>query len=136
MASDEEDGAEEDRLVDRVRALLDDAAVTESLLVTEEGAVPARLGSRHRAAAGISIESDCLVVIVSEETGAISIAEQGRIEHDIPRDAFRATLARRLATAAEDEADDREAAPAEPAVEERDTAPAKKTEPLTGEAVT
>ena len=40
MASDEEDGAEKDRLVDRVRALLDDAAVTESLLVTEEGAVP------------------------------------------------------------------------------------------------
>ncbi|MDA0878392.1 MAG: hypothetical protein O3B05_05950, partial [archaeon] len=40
MASDEEGDVSDDRVVDRVRALLDDTAVEESLLVTEEGAVP------------------------------------------------------------------------------------------------
>ena len=64
--------------------------------LVEEGALPQKFGSRHRAAAGLSLESDCLVVIVSEETGAISISEQGRLEDDIPRDLFQSVLAARL----------------------------------------
>jgi diadenylate cyclase len=67
--------------------------------LAEDGVLGPEFGSRHRAAAGLSLEADCLVIIVSEETGAISIAEHGRLEHDIPRDAFRAALARRLAVA-------------------------------------
>lgn len=62
----------------------------------EEGAVPPDLGSRHRAGLGLSAEMDCIVVIVSEETGRISIAEGGRLERDIPRDSLRDVLLRRL----------------------------------------
>jgi diadenylate cyclase len=49
---------------------------TNPLLITE-------LGTRHRAALGITEESDCLSVIVSEETGRISIAAFGEIELDV-----------------------------------------------------
>jgi diadenylate cyclase len=64
--------------------------------LAEEGVLPATMGSRHRAAVGLSMEADCIVVIVSEETGGVSIAEHGRLESDIPRKEFRAALAKRL----------------------------------------
>ena len=38
-----------------------------------------RLGTRHRAAASISQETDAIAVVVSEETGLISIAKKGRL---------------------------------------------------------
>jgi diadenylate cyclase len=65
--------------------------------LAEEGILPARTGSRHRAAVGLTMETDCIVVIVSEETGAVSIAEHGSIEFDIPRSDLEEELARRLA---------------------------------------
>lgn len=65
--------------------------------LAEEGLLPATTGSRHRAAVGLTMESDCVVVIVSEESGAISVAEQGQIEYDIPRERIEAALHRRLA---------------------------------------
>jgi diadenylate cyclase len=64
--------------------------------LAEEGHLAQEFGSRHRAAVGLTLESDCIVVIVSEETGAISIAEHGRLQHDIDREAFPAVLAERL----------------------------------------
>lgn len=64
--------------------------------LAEEGLLPARTGARHRAAAGLTMESDCVVVIVSEETGAISLAEGGKIEFDLPRHELHAALTRRL----------------------------------------
>jgi diadenylate cyclase len=42
-----------------------------------------QLGTRHRAAIGITEETDAIAVIVSEETGAISLAVGGKIERDI-----------------------------------------------------
>lgn len=49
------------------------------LPLTENQNLSRTLGTRHRAALGISEKSDALTVIVSEETGAISIAENGKI---------------------------------------------------------
>ncbi len=42
-----------------------------------------KLGTRHRAAIGITEEADCLALVVSEETGRISVAAFGEIEFDI-----------------------------------------------------
>lgn len=44
------------------------------------------LGSRHRAAVGMSENSDALVVVVSEETGNISVALDGQLSRDLSRD--------------------------------------------------
>jgi diadenylate cyclase len=50
------------------------------------------LGMRHRAGLGISEQADVLSVIVSEETGSISIAENGVLERGLSRDALRKRL--------------------------------------------
>lgn len=50
------------------------------------------LGTRHRAAVGISEVSDSITVIVSEETGAISIAVNGKIKHALDPQEFRDEL--------------------------------------------
>lgn len=47
------------------------------LPISHDTDIPKSLGLRHRAALGISQKSDCLAVVVSEETGSISIAEKG-----------------------------------------------------------
>ncbi len=49
------------------------------LPITENQELPARLGMRHRAAIGITEQSDAVVVIVSEETGEIAVAKEGQI---------------------------------------------------------
>src|SRR5262245_56660192 len=50
------------------------------------------LGSRHRAAIGITEENDAVAIVVSEESGRISIVEDGDLEHDIDADRLRARL--------------------------------------------
>ena len=51
-----------------------------------------RLGTRHRAAAGISQETDAIAVVVSEETGTISIAKKGRLVRGLKPEELRYQL--------------------------------------------
>jgi diadenylate cyclase len=59
------------------------------LPLPEEGIVRERLGTRHRAALGLSLASDALVVVVSEETGNISVIEEGKITRNLDADGLR-----------------------------------------------
>ena len=72
--------------------------------LAEEGVLPSGYGSRHRAAVGLSMDSDAVIVIVSEENGAVSLAERGQLTYDIPRDEFEAVLRTRLVTPSTEEA--------------------------------
>jgi diadenylate cyclase len=51
-----------------------------------------RMGTRHRAAVGLTLQSDAVVLIVSEETGLISVAREGRITRGLDTKALRDTL--------------------------------------------
>jgi diadenylate cyclase len=55
-----------------------------------------QLGTRHRAGIGITEETDAIAVIVSEETGAISMAVAGQIERDLSADKLRERLSSEL----------------------------------------
>ena len=59
------------------------ASATSYLPLSTNPKINKKLGTRHRAAIGVSETTDCVVVIVSEETGAISISEHGNIHHKI-----------------------------------------------------
>lgn len=54
------------------------------------------LGTRHRAAIGISKESDAIAIVVSEETGKVSIAKDGTLIADVKEDALKKILIKNL----------------------------------------
>ncbi|MGI6204645.1 MAG: diadenylate cyclase CdaA [Anaerovoracaceae bacterium] len=62
------------------------------LPLTENLDLPSELGTRHRAGIGITEKSDCLTLIVSEESGIISIARDGRIERYLDAKTVEKTL--------------------------------------------
>ena len=62
------------------------------LPLTSKDDLSSELGTRHRAAIGISETSDAIVAIVSEETGAISIAENGKLIRDVSDGVLREVL--------------------------------------------
>ena len=62
------------------------------LPITDNKNLSSELGTRHRAALGISEVSDCVVIIVSEETGVISRANEGMLTRPLDIKALRATL--------------------------------------------
>jgi diadenylate cyclase len=64
--------------------------------LAESGELERELGSRHRAAVGLSQESDAVVVVVSEETGDISVAERGQLYRKLSPDALRQMLSKLL----------------------------------------
>ncbi len=69
------------------------------------------LGTRHRAALGLTEESDAFVVVVSEESRQVSVAEEGRLRRRLSLDDLRAELQRVY----KEEGDTDPAAPGEPA---------------------
>lgn len=66
------------------------------LPLTSNSAVQAELGTRHRAALGMSENSDAVVVVVSEETGQISVAISGRLRRDFTRKSLEEYLEQNL----------------------------------------
>ncbi|MEE3361952.1 MAG: diadenylate cyclase CdaA [Anaerovoracaceae bacterium] len=62
------------------------------LPLTENLDLPSELGTRHRAGIGITEKSDCLTLIVSEESGIISMARDGRIERYLDAKTVEKTL--------------------------------------------
>lgn len=66
------------------------------LPLTSSNTVAKELGTRHRAALGISERSDCVVVVVSEETGTISIVENGVINRYFDEQSLKERLMKEL----------------------------------------
>jgi diadenylate cyclase len=85
----------------RGTALHDGAAVISGEKITSAGVLlplsqnvldSERYGTRHRAAIGISEQTDAVVVVVSEETGSISLVVRGRIERNLTEEQLRRRL--------------------------------------------
>ena len=68
------------------------AAASCLLPLTRRTDIDGDLGTRHRAAIGISETSDAVVVVVSEETGIISLAHDCSIERNFTSDSLRRQL--------------------------------------------
>ena len=64
------------------------------LPLADETGVRQRLGTRHRAAVGLSLASDAIVIVVSEETGTISLVENGTLNRNLDGEALRKRLVR------------------------------------------
>lgn len=73
------------------------AAAACQFPIAESGEVSLSLGSRHRAALGMSQECDAMVIVVSEETGAISVAQFGIFHHGLTPASLRALMETGLA---------------------------------------
>ena len=74
------------------------AAAACVLPLADDKDIAKELGTRHRAAIGISKESDSLVVVVSEETGKISVAKDGTLIADVREDVLKKILISNIVT--------------------------------------
>lgn len=72
------------------------AAAACYLPLSESPFISKELGTRHRAALGISEVTDSLTVIVSEETGAISLTKNGELHRDLKLDKFKELISKEL----------------------------------------
>jgi diadenylate cyclase len=87
------------------------AAAGVQLPLAEPAEMPdPTLGSRHRAAVGLTKECDAIVIVVSEETGSIRIAERGRLSMPLSIDNLRDEIEHRLTRSLRTRASDRGAA--------------------------
>lgn len=74
------------------------AAAACVLPLANDKDIAKELGTRHRAAIGISKESDSIVVVVSEETGKISVAKDGTLIADVREDVLKKILISNVVT--------------------------------------
>lgn len=74
------------------------AAAACMLPLASDNDIARELGTRHRAGIGISKESDALVVIVSEETGKVSVAKDGTLIADVREDVLKKILINNIVT--------------------------------------
>lgn len=74
------------------------AAAACILPLADDKDIAKELGTRHRAGLGISKESDAIAVIISEETGKISIAKDGTLIADLKEEALRNILIKHIVT--------------------------------------
>ena len=74
------------------------ATACSYLPLSESMAISKEFGTRHRAAIGLSENSDALTIVVSEETGGISITSKGEFLHDLSKEEFEAILREQLST--------------------------------------
>lgn len=92
------------------------------VLPSTKSEVPLHFGMRHRAAMGICEESDAIVVVVSEETGAISVAHKGKIARGLTETQLKSELMRlgRVATEKEEQKTEEPEVAAEESASESD----------------
>lgn len=64
------------------------AVAAAYLPLSDNSMIPKRLGTRHRAAVGISEVTDAVTIVVSEETGGVTITKNGRFLVDLSRDEY------------------------------------------------
>ena len=74
------------------------AAAACILPLSDDKDITKGLGTRHRAALGISRETDAIVIVISEETGKISIAKDGNLIIDLKEEALKNILIKNLVT--------------------------------------
>lgn len=74
------------------------AAAACVLPLADDKDIAKELGTRHRAAIGISKESDSIVVVISEETGKISVAKDGTLIADVREDVLKKILISNIVT--------------------------------------
>jgi diadenylate cyclase len=74
------------------------AAAASFLPLSLKEGLPKRFGTRHRAAIGISEETDALAILVSEERGTVSLARAGELQEDLDAKSLRDLLFREFAT--------------------------------------
>ncbi|HZG72993.1 MAG TPA: diadenylate cyclase CdaA [Chondromyces sp.] len=72
------------------------AAAACYLPLSESPFISKELGTRHRAALGVSEVTDSLTIVVSEETGAVSISKNGELYRDLSADEFKSLLEHEL----------------------------------------
>jgi len=68
------------------------AAAACFLPLTMNPVIMRKLGTRHRAAIGVTEETDCLAIVVSEENGRVSLGSRGELEPDVAIDRVRERL--------------------------------------------
>ena len=72
------------------------AAAACILPLSDDKKITSGLGTRHRAALGISRETDAIAIVISEETGKISIAKEGNLIADLKEEALKNILIKNL----------------------------------------